>query len=96
MEIRKMTVPVALVNGTKGTPVQAQTQKQNNTTKHGTAASEQSVSHDWHMLEQAHDDLKQTSDFDAEKVAAIRQSLRDGSFDLDIGAISQAMLRQHG
>ncbi|MCL2915052.1 flagellar biosynthesis anti-sigma factor FlgM [Shewanella corallii] len=91
MEIRKTSTPqVTLVNSQKSAaPQQAKAEVK-------TAGNEPAVSQDWRLLEQGHEELKSTSDFDADKVAALRQSLKDGSFDLDVGLIAGAMLRQHG
>lgn len=90
MEIRKTTTPqVTLVSGQQAAP--GQTPK----SEAKPAGNEPAVSQDWHLLEQGREELKQTSDFDADKVAALRQSLQDGSFDLDIGLIAGAMIRQH-
>ncbi|ABV34684.1 conserved hypothetical protein [Shewanella sediminis HAW-EB3] len=54
------------------------------------------VSDDWHLLARSQPQLQQLEDLDRTKMAEIRQSLRDGSFELNITAISEAMLQQHG
>ncbi|MGI2258609.1 flagellar biosynthesis anti-sigma factor FlgM [Shewanella sp. GXUN23E] len=90
MEIRKTTTPaVTLVSGQKPASTQVK-QAESQPAKQQTA-----VSQDWHLLEQGHEQLKTTSDFDADKVAALRQSLKEGTFDLDVSQIASAMLRQH-
>jgi len=54
------------------------------------------VSDDWHLLARSQPQLQQIEDVDTTKMAEIRQSLRDGSFELNLTAISEAMLQQHG
>ena len=57
---------------------------------------QKAVSDDWHLLARSQPQLQQIEDVDRTKMADIRQSLRDGSFELNIEAISEAMLQQHG
>lgn len=54
------------------------------------------VSHDCKLIEHAKAQLEQLPDIDTAKVAEIRQSLIDGSFDLDLDKLTDAMVQQHG
>ncbi|MEC4725919.1 flagellar biosynthesis anti-sigma factor FlgM [Shewanella sp. D64] len=54
------------------------------------------VSDDCKLLASSLEELEQIEDVDQAKMLEIRQSLRDGSFKLDIDVISEAMLKQHG
>ncbi|MCE9686236.1 flagellar biosynthesis anti-sigma factor FlgM [Shewanella sp. AS16] len=57
---------------------------------------QQVISQDWQLLEQSQQDLGQLADVDSAKVDALRQALKDGSFDLDLSAIADKMISQHG
>ncbi|RTR38294.1 flagellar biosynthesis anti-sigma factor FlgM [Shewanella canadensis] len=60
------------------------------------ALPQKAVSDDWHLLARSQTQLQQIEDVDRTKMAEIRQSLRDGSFELNLAAISESMLQQHG
>ncbi len=54
------------------------------------------VSEDCKLIANNQPELEQLPDVDLKKVAEIRQSLMDGSFDLDINKMVDAMVQQHG
>ncbi|WP_299809675.1 flagellar biosynthesis anti-sigma factor FlgM [uncultured Shewanella sp.] len=56
----------------------------------------QEVSADCRLIERTQQRLDQLPDFDLAKVAEVRQSLIDGSFDLDLEKLTDAMVLQHG
>ncbi|GCF91399.1 flagellar biosynthesis anti-sigma factor FlgM [Shewanella sp. M-Br] len=56
----------------------------------------QDISHDWQLLEQTQKELHTISDVDTDKVAAIRQALSNGSFELSLNKIADKILIQHG
>ncbi|ABZ78785.1 conserved hypothetical protein [Shewanella halifaxensis HAW-EB4] len=57
---------------------------------------QQEVSADCRLIEHSQQSLEQLPDFDLAKVAEVRQSLIDGSFELDIDKLADAMVLQHG
>lgn len=57
---------------------------------------QQEVSEDCRLIEYSQQRLEQLPDFDLAKVAEVRQSLIDGSFDLDLEKLTEAMVAQHG
>ncbi|MGS0682051.1 flagellar biosynthesis anti-sigma factor FlgM [Shewanella sp. 125m-7] len=54
------------------------------------------VSDDCKLIAHNQPQLEQLPDVDQEKVAEIRQSLIDGSFEIDIAKMVDAMVQQHG
>lgn len=60
------------------------------------ASAKQDISDDWQLLEQTHKELHTISDVDTDKVAAIRQALSNGSFELSLDKIAEKILIQHG
>lgn len=60
------------------------------------ASVKQDISNDWQLLEQTHKELHTISDVDVDKVAAIRQALSNGSFELSLDKIAEKILIQHG
>ncbi|WP_299489609.1 flagellar biosynthesis anti-sigma factor FlgM [uncultured Shewanella sp.] len=59
-------------------------------------ATPKAVSEDWELLARSQPQLQQIDGVDQAKVDALRQSLKDGTFDLDLGKITEAMINQHG
>ena len=57
---------------------------------------QQEVSDDCRLIESAQPQLEQLPDFDLGKVAQIRQSLIDGSFELNLEQLAETMVQQHG
>lgn len=55
-----------------------------------------SISQDWQLLEKSHLALQQLADVDTDKVNALRASIANGSFTLDLAEIAEKMLKQHG
>ena len=53
------------------------------------------VSKDHQLIEDAKQELSTLPDFDMDKVASLRKSLKDGSFDLNLDKITDAILSQH-
>ncbi|GIU14757.1 MULTISPECIES: flagellar biosynthesis anti-sigma factor FlgM [unclassified Shewanella] len=54
------------------------------------------VSDDCKLIAHNQPQLEQLPDVDLDKVAQIRQSLIDGSFEVDIAKMVDAMVQQHG
>ncbi|ABV85406.1 flagellar biosynthesis anti-sigma factor FlgM [Shewanella pealeana] len=54
------------------------------------------VSDDCKLIAHNQPQLEQLADVDLDKVAQIRQSLIDGSFEIDIDKMVDAMVQQHG
>lgn len=59
-------------------------------------ATPKAVSDDWELLAQTQPQLQQIDEVDQAKVDQLRQSLKDGTFDLDLGKTAEAMFNQHG
>ncbi|WP_298774699.1 flagellar biosynthesis anti-sigma factor FlgM [uncultured Shewanella sp.] len=59
-------------------------------------ATPKAVSEDWELLARSQTQLEKMDDVDQAKVDALRQSLKDGTFDLDLGKVTEAMFNQHG
>ncbi|MCL1050891.1 flagellar biosynthesis anti-sigma factor FlgM [Shewanella abyssi] len=57
---------------------------------------QQEVSEDCKLLEHTKYSLEQLPDFDLNKVEQIRQSLVDGSFELNLEQLAETMVQQHG
>lgn len=55
-----------------------------------------SVSCEHRLLDDIKQELSKVPDFDAEKVSFIKNALKNGTFELDIDKISEAILEQHG
>lgn len=53
------------------------------------------VSSDHNLIKSAKKELSKIPDIDFEKVKALRKSLKDGTFDLDINKICDGILAQH-
>lgn len=60
------------------------------------ASTRQDISNDWQLLEQTQKELHTISDVDTDKVAAIRQALSNGNFELSLDKIADKILIQHG
>lgn len=60
------------------------------------AAATAVVSDDCKLIAHGKSRLEQLPDVDMAKVAEVRQSLIDGSFDLNIDKLTDAMVLQHG
>ncbi|QQX80534.1 flagellar biosynthesis anti-sigma factor FlgM [Shewanella sp. KX20019] len=58
--------------------------------------AQQEVSEDCKLLEHTKYSLEQLPDFDLNKVEQIRQSLVDGSFELNLQQLAETMVQQHG
>ncbi|MBQ4890134.1 flagellar biosynthesis anti-sigma factor FlgM [Shewanella sp. UCD-FRSSP16_17] len=54
------------------------------------------VSDDWKLIEKNQPNLADMDDFDAAKVAELRQALQNGTFSLDVKKIAEAMKQNHG
>ena len=54
------------------------------------------VSDDWLLLAGSQSELEQIEEVDQARVDEIRRSFKEGTFKLDLDAISEAMLQQHG
>lgn len=95
MEINKINSAIGAEIGAKKSNVNAQA-----TPAPQSAATplpaQLSISQDWQSLEQSQQALQQLDDMDHDKIAALRQSLQDGSFSLDLDLIADKMLNQHG
>ncbi|MCL1124791.1 flagellar biosynthesis anti-sigma factor FlgM [Shewanella surugensis] len=59
-------------------------------------ATPKAVSDDWELLARSQPQLQQIDDVDQAKVDQLRQSLKDGTFDLNLGKVAEAMFNQHG
>lgn len=59
-------------------------------------ATPKAVSEDWELLARSQPQLEIMDDVDQAKVDALRQSLKDGTFDLDLAKVTEAMFNQHG
>ncbi|PKG56089.1 flagellar biosynthesis anti-sigma factor FlgM [Shewanella sp. Choline-02u-19] len=58
--------------------------------------AQQEVSEDCRLLEHTKHSLEQLPDFDLSKVEQLRQSLVDGSFELNLEELAETMVQQHG
>ncbi|MFT5787985.1 MAG: negative regulator of flagellin synthesis FlgM [Shewanella sp.] len=58
--------------------------------------AQQEVSEDCRLLEHTQNSLEQLPDFDLSRVEQLRQSLVDGSFELDLEQLAETMVQQHG
>lgn len=94
MEIQKINSAISTEINTKKGLVQ-QPVKQENADKPMTA-EQKVVSDDWQLLAGSQSALEQIDDVNQARVDEIRQSLKAGTFKLDLDAISDAMLQQHG
>lgn len=54
------------------------------------------ISHDFEVLSQAQQQLSSIAEVNLEKVAAVQQSIKGGSFSIDLEQIADAMSKQHG
>ncbi|ABE56928.1 hypothetical protein Sden_3653 [Shewanella denitrificans OS217] len=61
-----------------------------------TAPKQATISKDWQLLEKSQNALHALDDIDTDKVSALRESLKNGSFELDLEKIAEQMLNQHG
>lgn len=93
MEISKLSASIATTKTNK-TEGKVEIVETNSTLTAET--NKTSISPDWKLLETSKQDLKHTDDVDLEKVAALKQALKDGTFDIDASQIASAMLKQHG
>ncbi len=93
MEIQKINSVISADISTKNGPVKTPEPAEQVQTFQ---PSQKSVSDDWKLLASSQQELEQMEDIDQAKMLEIRQSLREGTFELDIDAISDAMLQQHG
>ncbi|NRD72002.1 flagellar biosynthesis anti-sigma factor FlgM [Shewanella sp. VB17] len=93
MEIQKINGAISADISTKKEPV---TSPKPTETAPKLQLAHKSVSDDWKMLASSQQALQQMDDMDQTKMLEIRQSLRGGTFTLDIDAIAEAMLSQHG
>lgn len=94
MEIQKINSAISTEIGTK--KGQAQLPVQQDTVGKPVSIEQKVVSDDWQLLTGSQSELEQIEDIDQTKIDEIRQSLKAGTFKLDLGAISEAMLQQHG
>lgn len=95
MEISKINSTIGAEIGANKSNVTAQdTPKPQSTTR--SVPAQLSISQDWQSLEQSQQELQQLDDVDLDKIAALRQSLQEGSFSLDLDLIADKMLNQHG
>ncbi len=54
------------------------------------------ISQDFEILSQARRALSTISEVNSQRVAEVRQSVTEGSFNLDLERVAEAMFRQHG
>jgi negative regulator of flagellin synthesis FlgM len=93
MEIQKIPSAISTeINTNKGQ--QAPTQA--GTPVVTAVAKQASISKDWQLLEKSQTALHALDDIDTDKVSALRESLKNGSFELDLEKIAEQMLNQHG
>lgn len=95
MEINKINSAIGAEIGAKKSNVNAQTAPAPEAATPPVSA-QLSISQDWQSLEQSQQALQQLDDVDHDKIAALRQSLQDGSFSVDLDLIADKMLNQHG
>ncbi|WP_144212048.1 flagellar biosynthesis anti-sigma factor FlgM [Shewanella donghaensis] len=96
MDINKISSPVTADMGTTKS-------KANNTPKPEVVElsprampTQNAVSDDWQLIEKTQPQLAQVDDFDADKVAQLRQALQQGTFSLDVEQLAEAMKQTHG
>lgn len=80
----------------KAAPTATVTQLNSSAHADKAAAMGNPLSNDAVQLTQAAEQLAQRPEVDMAKVASLQQALEDGSFELDLDAISQGLLDQHG
>lgn len=54
------------------------------------------ISSDWQLVENGLEKLQQVNDVDLAKVQALRESLQQGNFKIDLSQVSEKMINQHG
>ena len=54
------------------------------------------ISQDFEILSQAQQQLSSISEVSLEKVAEVQQSIKNGSFNINLEHIAEAMSQQHG
>ncbi|WP_298439570.1 flagellar biosynthesis anti-sigma factor FlgM [uncultured Ferrimonas sp.] len=87
----QVTMPNRTSHATKQAPHTAAPQQTAPEQTQGSA-----ISNDFMQLEQAATELSQLPEVNLDKVAALRQALESGNFELDLDAISEGLLEQHG
>ena len=95
MEINKINSTINAEMGTSKSKTQSLLQPQEIPVS-AQIKPQQEVSADCRLIEHSQHRLEQLPDFDLAKVAEVRQSLIDGSFDLDLEKLTDAMVLQHG
>ncbi|QDO81955.1 flagellar biosynthesis anti-sigma factor FlgM [Shewanella psychropiezotolerans] len=93
MEIQKINSAISTEISTKKDQAQPLV-KQDNPEK-SIQAEHKVVSDDWQLLTGSQSELELLEDVDQARIDEIRQSLKSGTFKLDLDAISEAMLQQH-
>ncbi|MDO6679622.1 MULTISPECIES: flagellar biosynthesis anti-sigma factor FlgM [unclassified Shewanella] len=96
MDINKISSPVTADMGTTKSKASNTPQPEVAELKPRQMPTPNAVSDDWQLIEKTQPQLAQVSDFDADKVAELRQALKEGSFSLDIAKIAEAMKQNHG
>ncbi len=94
MEILKINSAISTEISTK--KGQTQTPIQQDKADRKEVPAQKVVSDDWQLMSRAQPELQQIDEVDQAKVDELRQSLKAGTFKLDLDAISEAMLQQHG
>lgn len=96
MDINKISSPVTADMGTTKSKANTSQQPEVTEFKPRKMPAQSSVSEDWKLIEKTQPNLANISDFNAEKVAELRQALQTGTFSLDVAKIAEAMKQNHG
>ncbi|QFU20481.1 flagellar biosynthesis anti-sigma factor FlgM [Shewanella eurypsychrophilus] len=94
MEIQKINSAISTEISTK--KEQTQTPIQADKNERTEIPTQKTVSDDWQLMSRSQPELQQLDEVDQTKIDELRQSLKTGTFKLDLDAISEAMLQQHG
>ncbi|MCC4834388.1 flagellar biosynthesis anti-sigma factor FlgM [Shewanella sp. 10N.7] len=96
MDINKISSPVTADMGTTKSKANTSGQTEVAELKPRKMPAQSTVSDDWKLIEKTQPELANFSDFDADKVAELRQALQTGTFSLDVKKIAEAMKQNHG
>ncbi|GIU51181.1 MULTISPECIES: flagellar biosynthesis anti-sigma factor FlgM [Shewanella] len=96
MDINKISSPVTADMGTTKSKSNTSQQPEVAEIKPRKMPVQSTVSDDWKLIEKTQPELANISDFNAEKVAELRQALQTGTFSLDVIKIAEAMKQNHG
>ena len=93
MEISKFNQPSPVTTATTNTAKTAVNPE--STPASVTQTNQAKISHDFAVLSQAQQALNDIPEVDLERVAQVQQSIKDGSFSIDLEQIAEVMSQQH-